>query len=97
MAVESQRQGAEAWKAETNTTLYKMWMHRGATDPRTGHLALNEMTIPENDLFTIVANDGSKEDAFSPHALGLSAGNVVNCGCTVIYVSQNYFETRLKR
>ena len=97
MAVESQRQGAESWKAETNTTLYKMWMHRGAKDPRTGHLALDGMTIPENDLFTIVANDGSKEDALSPHAEGLSAGNVVNCGCTVIYVSQNYFETRLKR
>lgn len=97
MAVESQRQGAEAWKAETNTTLYKMWMHRGAKDPRTGHLALNETTIPENEMFTIVDNQGNSEQALTPHASGLSAGNVVNCGCTVIYVSQNYFETRLKR
>lgn len=97
MAVESQRQGAEAWKAETQTTLYKMWMHRGAKEPRTGHLNLQGVTIPENDLFTIVANDGSSEQALSPHADGLSAGNVVNCGCTVIYVSENYYNTRLKR
>jgi hypothetical protein len=97
MAVESQRQGAEAWKAETNTTLYKMWMHRGAADPRTGHLALDGTTIPENEMFTIVDNYGNSERALTPHASGLSAGNVVNCGCTVIYVSENYYNTRLKR
>lgn len=97
MAVESQNQGAQAWKEETGTTLYKMWMHRGAADPRTGHLALDGTVIPENEMFTIVDNYGNSEQALTPHASGLSAGNVVNCGCTVIFVSQNYFETRLKR
>ena len=66
MAVESQRQGAEAWKAETSTTLYKMWMHRGATDPRTGHLALDGTAIPENEMFTIVDNYGNSEQALTP-------------------------------
>lgn len=96
MAVESQNQGAQAWKEETGTTLYKMWMHRGAADPRTGHLNLQGVTIPENDMFTIVDNNGNAETAPYPHSNDLSAANVVNCGCTVIYVSQNYYETRLK-
>lgn len=97
MAVESQVQGSGYWKDETGTRLYKMWMHRGAADPRTGHLNLQGTTIPEDEMFTIVDNEGNVETAPYPHADNLSAGNVVNCGCTVIYVSQNYYETRLKR
>lgn len=93
MAVESQNQGAQAWKEETGTTLYKMWMHRGAKDPRAHHVALNGVTIPENVRFPL---DGETNGAAYPHEEGLSAANVVNCGCTVIYVSQNYYEMRLK-
>lgn len=95
MAVESQRQGAEAWKAETNTALYKMWMHRGAKDPRAHHVALDGVTIPEGEQFQIVDEYGV-EYADYPHAENLSARNVVNCSCTVTYVSEAYYNARLR-
>ena len=96
MANESQRQAAGAWKEEVGElTMYKMWMHRGAKDPRAHHMALDGVTIPENEQFQIVDEYGV-EYADYPHAENLSARNVVNCSCTVTYVSEAYYNARLR-
>ena len=96
MANESQRQAAEAWKEEVGElTMYKMWMHRGAKDPRAHHVALDGVAIPENEQFQIV-DDYGVEYADYPHAENLSARNVVNCSCTVTYVSEAYYNARLR-
>ena len=102
MANESQKRGMLSWKDELTDVMqegipvaYKMWMHRGAKDPRDGHLNLHGTTIREDELFQIVSEHGV-EQADYPHAEGLSASNVVNCGCTAVYVSENYYRQRLK-
>jgi len=90
MANESQRQAAMAWKEEVGEfTMYKIWMHRGAKDPRAHHVALDGVAIPESEQFQIVDEYGV-EYADYPHAENLSARNVVNCSCTVTYVSEAY-------
>ncbi len=96
MANESQRQAAAAWKEEVGElTMYKMWMHRGAKDPRAHHVALDGVVIPENEQFQIIDEYGV-EYADYPHAENLSARNVVNCSCTVTYVSEAYYNARLR-
>lgn len=94
MANESQRQAAVAWKEEVGEfTMYKVWMHRGAKDPRAHHVALDGVAIPENARFPL---EGEPNGAAYPHEDGLSAFNVVNCSCTVTYVSEAYYNARLK-
>ena len=96
MANESQRQSAMAWKEEVGEfTMYKIWMHRGAKDPRAHHIALDGVAIPEKEQFQIVDEYGV-EYADYPHAENLSARNVVNCSCTVTYVSEAYYNARLR-
>jgi len=69
------------FEKETGLLMDKYWVHRGSNDPRDEHLRLDKMQIHRDDTFTAY---GERIDY--PHAPGLSAKNVVNCNCQVIYV-----------
>lgn len=83
-------QGGEEFAQETGETVYKLWIHRFAKEPRSWHSALdNDNAIPKSDKF-VVTNPatGNTELMDRPHSDGASAENTINCSCTVIYVSE---------
>ena len=81
---------ADLWQKETGLKQSKMWVHRGAKDPRDSHVSLDGVIIPADEKFQIIGGASGFEEADYPHAQGLSAENVVNCSCQVVYVSQDY-------
>ena len=84
---DAKKKASDDWSSETGTQQGKLWVHRGAPDPRSWHLALDTgVPIPKDQPF-IVANPetGVVDYMDRPHDVGASAENVLNCGCTVIY------------
>ena len=92
---EAKDKSSEDWKNVSGNELYKIWIHRGAKDPRDWHIALdNGKAIPKGQAF-IVSNPNGETDYMSrPHDQSASAGNTINCGCEVIYVSESYAKRR---
>ena len=82
---------SDDWETETGTKLGKLWIHRGAKDPRDWHMSLDTgIAIPKDDYFTVTnSQTGESDRMMYPHDSSASAGNVINCGCQIIY-------TRLK-
>ena len=78
---------AQDWGAQTEEQLGKLWVHRGAKDPRDWHMTLDTgVPIPINDTWTVTnPNTGETDLMKHPHDTSASAGNVINCGCQVIY------------
>ena len=73
---------SDDFEFETGVKMGKLWIHRGAKEPRDAHLrADNGEAIPKEAMFII---DG--EPMMYPHDPGASAENVINCGCQVVYV-----------
>ena len=79
---------AEDWAAQTDIPIGKLWIHRGAKDPRDWHVAMDTgVEIPKDEPFIVTdPNTGITDRMMYPHDPSASAGNVINCGCQVIYV-----------
>jgi len=79
---------AEDWAAQTDLPIGKLWIHRGAKDPRDWHVALDTgVAIPKDEPFIVTdPNTGITDRMMYPHDPSASAGNVINCGCQVVYV-----------
>ena len=79
---------AEDWAAQTDLPIGKLWIHRGAKDPRDWHIALDTgIEIPKDEPFIVTdPNTGITDRMMYPHDPSASAGNVINCGCQVVYV-----------
>lgn len=79
---------SDDWQAETGMQLGKLWIHRGAKDPRDWHMALdNGRPIPKDKPFVVsVPETGITDLMMYPHDPSASAENVINCGCQVIYI-----------
>lgn len=79
---------AEDWAAQTDLPIGKLWIHRGAKDPRDWHIALDTgVAIPKDEPFIVTdPNTGITDRMMYPHDPSASAGNVINCGCQVVYV-----------
>lgn len=72
---------SEDFEIETGLELGKLWIHRGSSDPRDSHLAVDTgIAIPKDAHFIV---DG--EMMLRPHDPSASAKNVVNCGCQIVY------------
>jgi hypothetical protein len=84
---DAKKKASDDWSDETGTKQGKLWVHRGAPDPRSWHLALDTgVPIPKDQPFIVAnPNTGVTDYMDRPHDVGASAENVVNCGCTVIY------------
>lgn len=61
----------------------KIWNHGGTKDPRPSHIALDGVKIPANQKFNVGGELMDEACQF-----GASAGNVINCGCSVTYVEK---------
>ena len=79
---------AEDWAAQTDIPIGKLWIHRGAKDPRDWHVAMDTgVEIPKDEPFIVTdPNTRITDRMMYPHDPSASAGNVINCGCQVIYV-----------
>ena len=79
---------AEDWAAQTDLPIGKLWIHRKAKDPRDWHIALDTgIEIPKDEPFIVTdPNTGITDRMMYPHDPSASAGNVINCGCQVVYV-----------
>ena len=92
---EAKDRSSEDWKNVSGNELYKIWIHRGAKDPRDWHLALdNGKAIPKGQKYTVNNPNGETDYMDRPHDNTASAGNTINCGCEVIYVSESYAKRR---
>ena len=78
---------ADDWETETGMKIGKMWLHRGAKDPRDWHMSLDDGKVIPKDVPFIVnnPNTGESDKMMYPHDQSASAGNVINCGCQVLY------------
>jgi hypothetical protein len=72
----------------------KYWLQANKHNPRHNHTQVENETnprkggtpIPINDKFTLIGKNGVTYYVDSPHAPGLPAGEVVNCGCRSVTV-----------
>ena len=88
---EAKDRSSEDWKNVSGNELYKIWIHRGAKDPRDWHLALdNGKAIHKGQKYTVNNPNGETDYMDRPHDSTASAGNTINCGCEVIYISESY-------
>ena len=88
---EAKDRRSEDWKRESGNELYKIWIHSGAKDPRDWHLAMdNGKAIPKEQAFIVSNPNGETDNMSRPHDQTASAGNTINCGCEVIYISESY-------
>ena len=88
---EAKDRSSEDWKRESGNELYKIWIHRGAKDPRDWHVAMdNGKAIPKEQAFIVSNPNGETDNMSRPHDETASAGNTINCGCEVIYISESY-------
>jgi len=76
--------------SETGLEVGKIWVHRGAKNPRDWHLALDNGEVIAKDDHFVVDDGESVELMLRPHDPTASAKNVVNCGCQVLYVPISY-------
>ena len=88
---EAKDRSSEDWKKQTGNELYKIWIHRGAKDPRDWHIALDSgKAIPKSQPFVVTTPNGITDNMARPHDQAASAENNINCGCEVIYISESY-------
>lgn len=88
----AKQKSSDEWQLETGDQQYKIWIHRGSKAPREWHQHLdNGRAIPKDIPFVVTdPNTGIVDYMTTPHDPNASAGNVINCGCEVIYVSERY-------
>lgn len=83
----AKKESADTWFDETGLPQGKLWIHRGAKNPRNWHMALDTgIAIPKETAFVVTnPNTGETDMMMHPHDSNASAGNVINCSCTIIY------------
>lgn len=83
----SKTKSADDWERDSGREIGKIWIHRGAKDPRDWHLSLDNGTmIRKEETWSVTdPNTGKTDHMKHPHDLNASAGNVINCGCQVLY------------
>lgn len=89
---------AEDWSNESGVDTMKMWIHRPVKKARDWHAALDDNKAYPMDFQWSVTDPRTQiTDLMDrPHDNNASAGNVINCQCTILVVSKRYGE-RLNR
>lgn len=86
----AKEKGGESFAQETGDELGKMWIHRGAKNPRDWHVAMDTGEVIPKDVDFVVVSDEGTELMSRPHAPGATPHNTINCGCQVIYVPLDF-------
>ena len=81
------------WQAVSGDVMYKVWIHSGSKrDPRITHIQAQNKPIPMNDNFNIggvaMSMPGDKNGG---------ASNIINCGCTTVYLSERLARKRFPK
>lgn len=84
---EGKKRSAQDWANQTGTNLWKIWIHGGAKEPRIEHIELQDKPIRADQPFLV---GPSKIAMDKPGDYEGGAGQTVNCGCVVVYVSESY-------
>ena len=81
------------WQAVSGDVMYKVWIHSGSKrDPRITHIQAQNKPIPMNANFDIggvaMSMPGDKKGG---------ASNIINCGCTTVYLSERLAKKRFPK
>jgi hypothetical protein len=75
---------------ETGAEILKYWQHSGnSRDPRDAHVQAGEQYGPDNAIPVDQPFMVDGEAMQYPHDPNASAKNVVNCGCTCVYITRD--------
>jgi hypothetical protein len=79
---------SDEWEAESGDRQGKIWINRGSKNPRDWHQYLDTgVPIPKDSPFIVTdPNTGITDEMQYPHDPSASAGNVINCGCQIVYL-----------
>jgi hypothetical protein len=86
---EGKKRSAQDWANQTGTSLWKIWIHGGAKEPRIQHIQAQNKPIRFDQPFVFFTN-GVQVLMDKPGDLNGGAAQTINCSCVVIYVSESY-------
>jgi hypothetical protein len=84
---EGKKRSAQDWANQTGISLWKIWIHGGAKEPRIEHIQLQDKPIRADQPFLVGPFNIAMD---KPGDLEGGAAQTVNCGCVVVYVSESY-------
>jgi hypothetical protein len=86
---EGKKRSATDWASQTGTTLWKLWIHGGAKEPRFQHIQAQDKPIRADQPF-VFTNKGVEVFMDKPGDQNGGAAQTINCSCVVVYVSESY-------
>ena len=86
---EGKKRSAQDWANQTGTSLWKIWIHGGAKEPRIQHIQAQNKPIRFDQPFVFFTN-GVQVLMDKPGDLNGGAAQTINCSCVVVYVSESY-------
>jgi hypothetical protein len=81
---------AQDWANETGATLFKLWVHGSSREPRIEHLLAQGKPVRKDLSFTFSDGKGGTVQMDKPGDIQGGAYNTVNCGCTIVFISERY-------
>lgn len=86
---EGKKRSAEDWAKQTGTTLWKLWIHGGAKEPRFQHIQAQDKPIRADQPF-VFTTKGVEVFMDKPGDQKGGAAQTINCSCVVVYISEAY-------
>ena len=86
---EGKKRSAQDWANQTGTSLWKIWIHGGAKEPRIQHIQSQNKPVRFDQPFVFFTN-GVQVLMDKPGDLNGGAAQTINCSCVVVYVSESY-------
>jgi hypothetical protein len=86
---EGKKKSADDWAKQTGTTLWKIWIHGGAKEPRFQHIQAQDKPIRADDTF-VFTTKGVEVRMDKPGDIKGGAAQTINCSCVVVYISESY-------
>lgn len=86
---EGKKKSADDWAKQTGTSLWKLWIHGGAKEPRFQHIQAQDKPIRADQPF-VFTTKGVEVFMDKPGDIKGGAAQTVNCSCVVVYISESY-------
>jgi hypothetical protein len=86
---EGKKKSADDWAKQTGTSLWKIWIHGGAKEPRFQHILAQDKPIRADQPF-VFTTKGVEVFMDKPGDIKGGAAQTVNCSCVVVYISEAY-------
>lgn len=87
---EGKKKSAQDWANQTGVTLWKIWIHAGAKEPRIQHIQAQNKPIRADQTFSFTNKNTTVVQMDKPGDIDGGAEQTINCSCVVIYVSESY-------